>query len=72
MPPPLFEDIVEYGDGTAATVEQMSSDVAAFLNWAAVPELEARNRLGLQAMIFLALLTVLFYFVKRKVWRNVH
>lgn len=72
MPPPLFEDIVEYGDGTAATVEQMSSDVAAFLNWAAVPELEARNRLGLQVMIFLTLLTVLFYFVKRKVWRNVH
>jgi cytochrome c1 len=72
MPPPLFEDAVEYADGTAATVEQMSHDVTAFLNWAAVPELEARTRLGFQVMIFLALLTVLFYFVKRKVWRDVH
>lgn len=72
MPPPLFEDMVEYADGTAASVEQMSRDVTAFLNWAAVPELEERNRLGFQVMIFLALLTVLFYFVKRKVWRNVH
>ena len=72
MPPPLFEDMVEYADGTTASVEQMSSDVAAFLYWAAVPELEARKRLGLQVMIFLVLLTVLFYFVKRKVWRNVH
>lgn len=72
MPPPLFEDMVEYADGTTASVEQMSSDVAAFLYWAAVPELEARNRLGFQVMIFLVLLTVLFYFVKRKVWRNVH
>ncbi len=72
MPPPLFEDMVEYADGTAASVEQMSSDVAAFLYWAAVPELEARRRLGFQVTIFLVLLTVLFYFVKRKVWRNVH
>lgn len=72
MPPPLFEDMVEYADGTPASVEQMSRDVTAFLNWTAVPELEERNRLGFQVMIFLALLTVLFYFVKRKVWRNVH
>lgn len=72
MPQPLFEDMVEYADGTTASVAQMSSDVAAFLYWAAVPELEERNRLGLQVMIFLVLLTVLFYFVKRKVWRDVH
>lgn len=72
MPPPLFEDMVEYADGTSASVAQMSSDVSAFLYWAAVPELEARNRLGFQVMIFLVLLTVLFYFVKRKVWRDVH
>lgn len=72
MPQPLFEDMVEYVDGTAASVEQMAHDVTAFLNWAAVPELEARKRLGFQVMIFLALLTVLFYFVKRKVWRDVH
>ncbi len=72
MPQPLFEDMVEYADGTAASVEQMSSDVTAFLYWAAVPELEERNRLGFQVMIFLVLLTVLFYLVKRKVWRDVH
>ncbi len=72
MPPPLFDDFVEYADGTAATVEQMSQDVSVFLTWLAIPELEDRKRLGFQVMLFLALLTVLFYFVKRKVWRDVH
>ena len=28
MAPPLFEDAVEYADGTAATVEQMASDMS--------------------------------------------
>ena len=32
MPAPLLEDLVEYGDGTVATVEQMSLDVTHFLN----------------------------------------
>ena len=72
MPQPLFEDMVEYADGTPASVEQMSQDVSVFLTWLAIPELEDRNRLGFQVMLFLALLTVMFYFVKRKVWRNVH
>ena len=33
MPPPLFEDGVEYSDGTAATVEQMATDMVNFLQW---------------------------------------
>ena len=30
MTDPLSDDIVEYGDGTKATVEQMSKDVTTF------------------------------------------
>ena len=72
MPPPLSEDAVEYADGTPATVEQMSSDVAQFLAWAAEPTLEARKRLGFKVMAFLIGLSVLLFFVKRKVWTDVH
>ena len=72
MPQPLFEDMVEYGDGTPATVEQMAADVTQFLAWTAEPSLEPRHRMGFQVMVFLILLTVLFYFVKRKVWADVH
>ena len=35
MAAPLSDGLVEYGDGTTATVEQMSKDVTTFLMWAA-------------------------------------
>jgi ubiquinol-cytochrome c reductase cytochrome c1 subunit len=71
MPPPLFDDAVEYHDGTAATVEQMSLDVSAFLMWAAEPKLEARKAIGMKVILFLLVLTGLFYVAKRKLWANV-
>ncbi len=71
MPEPLAEDSVEYTDGTPATIEQMSLDVVHFLMWAAEPKLEARKRMGLKVMLFLVVLTALFYASKRKVWSNI-
>lgn len=72
MAPPLAPDRVTFADRTPATVEQMASDVATFLNWAAEPELEQRKRMGVQVMLFLVFLSLLLYAVKRKVWRAVH
>ena len=43
------DDQVTYADGTAATVEQMSQDVAAFLMWTAEPKMMARKAAGLTA-----------------------
>jgi ubiquinol-cytochrome c reductase cytochrome c1 subunit len=68
MPPPLSEGIVTYSDGTEATVEQMSQDVAAFLMWAAEPKMMDRKAAGLTAVLFLVLLTVLLYFTNKKIW----
>lgn len=72
MPPPLNEGQVTYADGTKATVDQMSLDVVNFLTWASNPEMEARKRMGVKAVIFLTLLTGLTYVVKKKVWKDVH
>jgi len=72
MPPPLHDDQVEYTDGTKATVDQMSRDVVQFLTWAANPEMEQRKRLGIKAVLFLALMTGLTYAVKKKIWKDVH
>lgn len=72
MPPPLFDDGVEYADGSSATIEQMSSDVSMFLTWAGEPTLEARKQTGLKALLFLVILTGLFYATKRKVWASAH
>jgi cytochrome c1 len=72
MPPPLFEDGIEYPDGTPATIEQMAEDVVYFLAWTAEPNLEARHRMGVKVILFLIVLTALAYAVKRKVWADVH
>ncbi len=72
MPPPLADGAVTYPDGTEATVEQMSEDVVSFLAWTAEPELEARKRMGVKTILFLIVLTGMFYAWKRKVWADVH
>jgi len=72
MAPPLFEDGVEYADGTAATVEQQAKDVVTFLSWAAQPELEERKRMGIKVLLFMIFLTGLMYALKRKIWADQH
>ena len=71
MAPPLFDEMVEYTDGTPMTVEQYAEDVTAFMMWAAEPKLEERKRMGFQVMIFLLVLAIMMYFTKRKVWSNI-
>jgi len=72
MPAPLTEDQVTFSDGTPATIEQMAKDVVIFLQWAAEPEMEHRKSMGLKVMIFLVFFTVLFYFIKKRIWKNIH
>ena len=68
MPPPLSEDLIEYEDGTPATVEQMAQDVAAYLMWTAEPKLESRKRWGFVAVLMLAVLSTLLYLTNKKLW----
>ncbi len=71
MAAPLSDGLVEYGDGTTASVEQMSKDVTTFLMWAAEPHLEARHQMGFKAIIYLIILTILVYFSMKKIWSRV-
>ncbi len=71
MSAPLSDGIVEYGDGTIASVDQMSKDVTTFLMWAAEPHLETRHRMGFKAIIYLIILTILVYFSMKKIWSRV-
>jgi ubiquinol-cytochrome c reductase cytochrome c1 subunit len=72
MAQPLSDDQVTYDDGTAATVDQMSRDVAAFLAWTAEPKMEERKRTGFMVMIYLGILALLLYLVKKRIWANAH
>ena len=67
----LSDDLVEYSDGTKATVEQMSKDVTTFLMWTAEPHLESRHRMGFKAIVYLIILTILVYFSMKKIWSRI-
>ena len=71
MPNPLSDDQVTYDDGTKASVDQMSQDVSAFLAWTAEPKMEERKSLGFMVMIYLGVLALLLYLVKKKIWSDV-
>lgn len=72
MAPALAPDLVVFDDGTEASVEQMATDVTAFLTWAADPHMETRKKVGLKVVIFLGLLTIVFIALKREVWAHLH
>ena len=84
MAAPLVDGIIEYPaveiegkDGNVetvqveATVDQMAKDVTHFLAWSADPKLEERKRAGFAVMVYLFLLTTLFYLSYKRVWRDV-
>ena len=71
MSAPLSDGIIEYSDGTNASVEQMSKDVTTFLMWAAEPSLEARHQMGFKAIIYLIILTILVYFSMKRIWSRI-
>ena len=71
MSAPLSDGIVEYSDGTNASVEQMSKDVTTFLMWAAEPSLEARHQMGFKAILYLIILTTLVYFSMKRIWSRI-
>lgn len=71
MPNPLSADLVEYKDGTEATVEQMSKDVTAFLTWTGDPLLIEKKRLGVIVFLYLVLFTFLCYKSYKAIWAKV-
>ena len=67
----LSDGLVEYTDGTSATVQQMSKDVTTFLMWSAEPHLETRHQMGFKAIVYLIILTILVYFSMKKIWSRI-
>ncbi|CDF87207.1 BN860_01200g1_1 [Zygosaccharomyces bailii CLIB 213] len=64
----LFDDLVEFEDGTPATTSQMAKDVVTFLNWCSEPEHDDRKRLGLKAILVVSSLYLLSVWVKKFKW----
>jgi ubiquinol-cytochrome c reductase cytochrome c1 subunit len=76
MAPPLSDGVIEYAEaenGTTVphTLEQYSTDVAAFMMWMAEPHLVSRKQTGFAVLIFLVLFAGLMYGTKRKLWSGI-
>jgi ubiquinol-cytochrome c reductase cytochrome b/c1 subunit len=72
MGAPLSDGQVEFDDGSPNTVDAMAKDVAAFLAWTAEPKMEERKRTGFMVIIYLGVLALMLYLVKKKIWANAH
>lgn len=76
MAPPLADGSVTYTPGedgvtVPETLEQYSTDVAAFMMWLAEPHLVSRKQTGFAVLLFLVLFSGLMYATKRKLWAGI-
>lgn len=72
MAAPIADGQVTYGDGTHASLDQMSRDVVNFLQWAAEPEMQHRKQMGIKVMLYLGIFTVFAYIAMKRVWSRLH
>ena len=71
MPNVLSDGLLDYEDGTGATVQQMAKDVSTFLTWVSEPSLEARHKIGFKVILYLIILALLVYLSMKKLWLRV-
>jgi ubiquinol-cytochrome c reductase cytochrome b/c1 subunit len=74
MAAPLSDGQVKFDDKPEEyepTVDEQARAVSEFLAWTAEPKMEERKRLGFSTMLYLAILALLLYFTKKKIWARV-
>jgi ubiquinol-cytochrome c reductase cytochrome c1 subunit len=64
----LYDDQIEYTDGTKASESQLAKDVTEFLKWTAERDHDDRKKLAIKAILIFAPLVVLSYHWKRVKW----
>lgn len=67
----LYNETIEYTDGTPAYASQLAKDVATFLKWTAEPEHDDRKRMALKALGMFSLLILISFYYKRHQWSSV-
>ncbi|XP_072855575.1 cytochrome c1, heme protein, mitochondrial [Pogona vitticeps] len=68
MAAPLYNEILEFEDGTPATLSQMAKDVCTFLCWVSMPEHDTRKRMAVKALLLGGILFPLFFLFNRHKW----
>ena len=66
-----FEKVSE-GQMSAEEYDAMARDIANYLTWASEPVKLERQRIGMWVMLFLGVLFVLAYMLKKEFWKDIH
>lgn len=64
----LYNETIEYADGTPAYASQLAKDVSTFLKWAAEPEYDQRKLMLIKSLFIFSLLLAVSYYFKRHKW----
>lgn len=64
----IYNETIEYSDGTPSYASQLTKDVCTFLKWAAEPEHDTRKEMALKAMFIFSTLAAITYYYKRHKW----
>lgn len=64
----LYDDIIEYSDGTPATLSQLAKDVSVFLHWSSEKSHDEKKKILLKVCLIFPPILALFYVYKRRVF----
>ncbi|XP_065340842.1 cytochrome c1, heme protein, mitochondrial [Cloeon dipterum] len=64
----LYNEVIEYSDGTPATASQLAKDVSAFLRWTSEPEHDQRKKMALKALMMFSFLFAVSFYIKKHKW----
>jgi ubiquinol-cytochrome c reductase cytochrome c1 subunit len=68
MPQQLHPGIINFEDGTEASISQLAKDITTFLAWASEPTLDEQHRLGLKALFLGILIWLPLVYYNRLKW----
>merc|ERR1711860_110249 len=61
----LYNEIIEYSDGTPATTSQLAKDVTTFLRWTSEPEHDVRKKVGIKCLLILGTVILVSVYAKK-------
>lgn len=66
----LYNEIIEYSDGTPATQSQLAKDISTFLRWTSEPEHDTRKKMAIKILAISAILIPIALYWKRHKWSS--
>ncbi|XP_076684917.1 cytochrome c1 isoform X1 [Andrena cerasifolii] len=67
----VFDEVLEFEDGTPATASQIAKDITTFLMWTSNCEHDDRKRLTIKGTAVFVALTALLFYMKRHKWTTI-